>query len=141
MSVSKKHRAYALNVARQFLQSLKSNPLMDKKLFDVTDRYVPEYQGSHSFYIYHRIFIKQFLQVNGFTSEKLGRLIAGGPGEKDVSVFPTRVSLRNTYGINLAWWHDGSGMDMLLGLATISLAAAAYDLCLAKHYQGGVRPL
>lgn len=138
----KKQRAYALNVAQQFLQRFReeTNPLQSEHHFkDVLLSGVGS--EARNFYGYYHTFARNFLVSNFRHEAKLARLIAAGLGDNDGSAHPKRTSLKSMFGSRLCWWHEGSGETVLIGFATISLVAAAFDLCYPKHYQGGIRPI
>lgn len=143
MSVSRQQRAYVLNVAQQFLQSLgEINPLKDKKNFaEICGCGGDSYDHTGNFYRYFQPFARDYLLRNNFKPDKLCRLIMAGLGTSQASYVPRMTPLINVYGNTLHWWHDASGHDILGGFAKISLLGAAFDLCYAKHHQDGTRPL
>src|ERR1035437_1325844 len=131
-----KNRTYVLNVAQQFLQGTSENPLLNKGWLD--EICGKSGRDSNCFY---RNFINEaehFLE--SFGQDKLQQILCAAPPPPQVSPVPMKTPLMYL-NPGISDLLNRSEEQILQKLAALSLVAAAYDLCYAKHHQGGVRPV
>ena len=135
-------REYVLNVAQQFLQTLvPSNPLKNRGYFEE----ISGKRGSDANCFYRNISWKAEEFLGKFRGDRLQRVLCAG-----LAPDPRPQPLIRTEPIKTSMWEmfpkaeyllKGDGKEVLRNLAAVSLTAAAYDLCYARHHQGGIRPL
>lgn len=136
-------RMYILNVAQQFLQSRPRifNPLSNENYFHT----LCDSTGYNARCFYANLASDAEKFLGKFKGPSLQRIIcASNPTSGDGYTLPPNGPVRVPMwllGASTACLFATDGIGILRNVAAVSLVAAAYDLCYAKHHQGGVRPI